>query len=291
VNLRPIFEGDQIMLPKKLTLSTIIMLAILALLVGCRGGEETAVLNEVTFIAGNNSFNGPDTIPAGWTQIRLQNEGPEFYHVQLMRLEEGKTVADLTAALVENPVAPAWAKHYGGPNPPHVGESSTAVIYLEAGDYALIDTVPGKDGTPHVHHGMAKAVRVTPNGDNAAAEPTADVVMDMDDFSFSLSRPLSAGVQTIRVNNRGAQPHEVFLARLAPGKSAGDLLASLAPDAPPEAIDWQALGGVSVIESGAHSYFTAELEPGTYALLCFAPDHDSGAPHFMMGMMQEFVVE
>jgi quercetin dioxygenase-like cupin family protein len=52
------------------------------LLAACRNGEETAVLSEITFIAGNNSFNGPDTIPAGWTQIRLQNDGPEFYHVQ-----------------------------------------------------------------------------------------------------------------------------------------------------------------------------------------------------------------
>jgi hypothetical protein len=273
-------------------LSTILILMILALLLGaCQSGDETAVLNEVTFIARDNRFNGPDTIPAGWTHIQLQNEGPEFYHVQLMRLEEGKTVADLAAALAENPVAPAWARHYGGPNPPHVGESSTAVVYLEQGDYALIDTVPGKDGIAHVHHGMAKALQVTANDKATAVEPAADVVMDMDDFSFSLSRPLTAGVQTIRVNNRGAQPHEVFLARLAPGKSAGDLLASLAPDAPPDAIDWQALGGVSVIEPGAHSYFTVELEPGAYALLCFAPDHQSGAPHFMMGMMQEFVVE
>lgn len=279
------------MLPRKQTLFTVLV-AVLSLLLGaCQSGEETAVSQEVVFIAQNNSFTGPDTIPAGWTQISLQNEGPEFYHVQLMRLERGKTVSDLIAALRENPIAPDWAKHYGGPNPPHVGESSTAIVFLEPGDYALIDTVPGKDGTPHIHHGMGKSLQVTTNDQETAVEPTADVVMDLDDFSFSLSRPLIAGEQTIRVNNRGAQPHEVFLARLAPGKSAGDLLASLAPDAPPEAIDWQALGGVSVIESGAHSYFIVDLEPGTYALLCFAPDHHSGAPHAMLGMMQEFVIE
>ncbi len=266
-------------------------LALVLLLAACQSGETTAVPNEVTFTARANSFSGPDTIPAGWTELRLANEGPEFYHMQLMRLDEGKTVADLTAALAESSVAPAWARHYGGPNPPHVGESSTAVVFLEPGDYALIDTVPGKDGTPHVHHGMAKAVRVEANGNGTAVEPEADAVIDMFDFNFTVSRSLVAGKQTIRVNNRGEQPHELFLARLAPGKTVNDLLASLAPDAPPEAIDWRALGGVSVIESGDHSYFTVDLEPGTYALLCFAPEQHSGAPHFMMGMMQEFVIE
>ncbi len=280
------------MLRRRFNVYTMFMALVLLLsLAACQSGDVTVAPHEATFTARANSFSGPDTIPAGWTQLRLANEGPEFYHMQLMRLEEGKTVADLTAALAQNPVAPTWAKHYGGPNPPHVGESSTAVVYLEPGDYALIDTVPSKDGTPHVHYGMAKAVRVTPNGNGTAVEPKADAVIDMYDFNFTMSQPLVAGKQTIRVNNRGEQPHELFLARLAPGKTVNDLLASLAPDAPPEAIDWRALGGVSVIESGAHSYFTVDLEPGTYALLCFAPEHHSGAPHFMMGMMQEYVIE
>jgi hypothetical protein len=138
---------------------------------------------------------------------------------------------------------------------------------------------------------MAKSLIVTPAEASTGSEPVADVTMDMLDFSYSLSPPLTAGKHTIRVDNKGEQPHEVFLARLAPGKGVDDLLASLAPDAPADAIDWQALGGISVIESGAHAYFSVDLEPGRYALVCFAPDHDSGAPHFMKGMMQEISVK
>lgn len=277
---------------KKPSIMMILFSLMLALLVAaCQGAAAQTQVNEAVFTAQDNSFSGPDTIPAGWVQLRVVNEGSEFYHIQLVKLAAGKTVDDLVAALEENPVRPAWAELYGGPNPPIPGQSSQAVVELEAGNYALIDTVPDKNGTPHFQHGMVKEVTVVNDAEVVSVEPEADVTMDMLDFNYVLSQPLEAGQQTIRVNNKGRQPHEVFLARLAPGKGVDDLLASLAPDAPADAIDWQALGGISVIESGAHSYFTVDLESGRYALICFAPDHDSGAPHFMLGMSQEIVVE
>jgi hypothetical protein len=276
---------------KKHTFTIILLALVLALLVSACQGAQAAQSNEITFTARDNRFSGPDKIPAGWIHLRLVNEGSEFYHMQLVKLSDGKTTTDLVAALQESHVPPAWAKFYGGPNPPAPGHSSEAIVKLEPGGYALIDTVPDKSGTPHVQHGMVKAVTVTPADGAGAVEPEADVSLDMLDFSYSLARPLTAGKHTIRVNNKGQQPHEVFLAKLAPGKGVNDLLASLAPDAPADAIDWQALGGISVIESGAHSYFSVELEPGRYALVCFAPDHASGAPHFMKGMAQEITVQ
>lgn len=277
------------MLQKKLSISIILLTLALALLVSaCQGAQ--AAPTEVTFTARDNSFSGPDSISAGWTQLRLVNEGPDFYHIQLVKLNEGKTVEELVTALKENPVRPHWAELYGGPNPPMPGQSSEAIINLEPGQYALIDTVPDKTGTPHVHYGMAQALTVT-STKSEVSEPVADVTMGMFDFSYSLSQPLTAGKQTIRVNNNGQQPHEVFLARLAPGKSVNDLLASLAPDAPADAIDWQALGGISVIEAGAHAYFSVDLEPGRYALVCFAPENHTGKPHFMLGMSQEITVQ
>lgn len=267
----------------------LLTLALALLLSACQ--RVQAARSEATFTARDNRFTGPDAIPAGWTRMRLVNEGPDFYHIQLVKLNEGKSVDDLVTAMQENAVRPAWAQLYGGPNPSVPGQSSEAFVKLEPGNYALLDTVPDKTGTPHLHYGMAKALTVAPPEGTAGSEPRADVTLDMFDFTYQLSGPLTAGEQIIRVNNKGEQPHEVFLARLAPGKGVNDLLASLVPDAPPEAIDWQALGGISAIEPGAHAYFPVDLEPGRYALVCFAPDHDSGAPHFMLGMMQEIAIE
>ena len=266
----------------------LLSLALALVLSACQGAQ--AARDEVVFSAHNNNFSGPDSISAGWTQLRLENEGPDFYHIQLVRLSAGKSVQDLVSALRENPVRPDWAELYGGPNPAVPGQASTAAVRLDPGNYAVVDTVPDKSGTSHVNYGMAKALTVLPADEKAGMEPQADVTLDMSDFTYELSSSLTAGKHTIRVNNKGRQPHEVFLARLAPGKGVEDLLASLAPDAPPEAIDWQALGGVSAIEAGTHAYFSAELEPGRYALVCFAPERSSGLPHFMMGMAQEITV-
>jgi hypothetical protein len=277
--------------PSKKTSVTFILFALaLALLVSACQEARAAQINEVTFTARDFSFSGPDTITAGWTKLWLVNEGPDYHHIQLVKLAADKTIADLVAALSESPILPTWAQEYGGPNPPDAGQSIEAIVNLEVGNYALICTVPDQMGIPHVHHGMIKALTVMSASGPAAPEPVADITMDMLDFSYRLSKPLTAGQHTIRVNNVGDQSHEVFLARLAPGKGVNDLLASLAPDAPRETIGWQALGGISVIEPGMHAYFTVELEPGRYALICFAPDDASGAPHFMMGMTQEFTI-
>jgi uncharacterized cupredoxin-like copper-binding protein len=276
----------------KQTLS-IVLLLILALsfvLSACQQDAQAEQFNEVTFAAHDFSFSGPDSIAAGWTRLRLDNEGPDYHHMQLVRLSAGKTVDDLVAAFNESPVLPAWAEEVGGPNPPEAGQSSEAIVNLAAGDYALICTVPDRQGVPHIQHGMVKALTVEAEA-GETAEPTADVTLDMLDFSFTLSAPLQAGEQTIRVNNVGAQGHEVFLARLAPDRSLDDFLASFSPDAAFDGPVWQAMGGLSVIEPDAYGYFTVDLESGQYVLACFAPDENSGMPHLMMGMVQEITVE
>jgi hypothetical protein len=279
------------MFQTKLSIITILLALALILLVSACQGAQAAQVNEVTFTAHDNSFSGPETIPAGWIRLRLINEGPDLYHIQLVKLSGDKTGEALIASLHENPMMPAWAKQYGGPNPPIPGQSSEAVVKLEPGNYVIIDWVPDQTGTPHFAHGMVKALTVTPSKGGEGVEPQADVSLDMLDFSYSLSKPLTTGQHTLQVNNKGQQPHEVFLARLAPGKGVDEFLASLAPGSPAEAIDWQALGGISVIEPGTHSYFSVDLEPGKYVVICFAPDHGSGAPHFMNGMVQEIIVQ
>jgi len=58
-----------------------------------------ATPNMVSFTAKEFSFDGPDTIPAGLTMIHLTDAGQELHHVQLIKLEEGKTFADYQAAV------------------------------------------------------------------------------------------------------------------------------------------------------------------------------------------------
>src|SRR5678815_2352898 len=56
-------------------------------------------IRTVTVTATDYSFAAPDTIPAGLTELRLLNRGTEMHHAMLVRLDAGKTMADLFAAM------------------------------------------------------------------------------------------------------------------------------------------------------------------------------------------------
>jgi hypothetical protein len=50
------------------------------------------------------------------------------------------------------------------------------------------------------------------------------------------------------------------------------------------------MGGATPMDKGRYMYITVNLEPGRYALLCFAPDAKDGKPHIAHGMIREITV-
>ena len=249
-----------------------------------------AAPNVVTVTATDFAFDAPAEIPAGVTTFRLVNKGPDIHHVQLVRMEEGKTLDSLMAAFKKGGPPPAWAKDAGGPNTPNPGEESNYTTTLEPGSYALICFIDTPDKVPHIMKGMVKAMTVVPApaGQIAAAEPAADVTMSLADYSFNLSKPLVAGKQTIRVENAASQPHEVFLIQFAPGKNMKDLTewAKTYKGPPPG----KAMGGTTGIAPGGHGLISVDLPAGDYGLLCFIPDAKDGKPHIAHGMAQEMKI-
>ncbi len=244
--------------------------------------------NVVTFTAKDFVFEGPTEIPAGVTTIQLVNQGPELHHATLVKLEEGRTGSDYIQALRPGAPPPAWAQTLGGPNAPAPGESANATQTLEAGSYAFVCFIPSPDGTPHFAKGMVHNFRVTPTSTASAAEPQADIVMRLDDYKFELSRPITAGTHTFRVENVGPQHHEIQLVQLAPGKTAKDVIQWVhAPKGPPPG---KPLGGIAGTDPNTHAYFTANITPGEYALICFLPDHKDGKEHYEHGMVQQITV-
>jgi hypothetical protein len=151
-------------------------------------------------------FDAPASIPSGTTTFRLQNTGKEPHHLWIVKLSDGKTPGDFNKAMKSWGSAlkmPAWAIDVGGPNTAGAGESAEGTMTLEPGTYMLVCWVPSPDGMLHVMKGMVKSMTVT--GRPAAAfEPTADITMTMDDYSFELSQPITPGRHTIRFENRAA---------------------------------------------------------------------------------------
>jgi hypothetical protein len=256
-----------------------------------------AGLNEVTFEAVDYGFKGPDTIPAGLTRVQIVNKGTDLHQVQLLRLTDGKTAEDFAAAVKAapfNPIGPAttpaWLHYIGGPNGVIPGESATAVVTLEPGNYVLTCFIPNSKGVAHAAMGMVKPLKVTGAADSKAPEPIASINITATDFNLTIDKPIAAGPQTIRFINAGMQPHEVLVVQLPPDKTVKDFAAAFEPghSGPPPG---KPIGGIAGIDRGGHAFFTAKFEPGHYGLICFFIDGTKQAAHFALGMTHEFTVK
>jgi hypothetical protein len=281
----------------------IALVAAASMLVACGGGESAPndssaaaavppTPNVVTVTAADFAFQAPDTIPAGVTEIRLVNQGPNLHHAQLVRLEQGKTFDDLMVALKAmkpNEGPPAWITMAGGPNAPQVSETSTLIQTLEPGNYALLCFVDIPDHVPHVAKGMVKALTVVPaSTPSTAVAPVADVTMQLVDYAFNTTPALTAGRHVIKIENAAQQGHEVFIAQLASGKTVADVekwMESM-QGAPP----LKPMGGVAFMAPGTSVLMPVDLPAGNYMLICFVPDAKDGKPHFMKGMVTEIKV-
>lgn len=271
-----------------------------------RSGETGAAPNLVSLTATEYAVQAPDTVPSGWTALRIVNRGREIHYGHMVRLDSGKTVHDLVTGYAEAIRAsgprPKWVARFGGPGGVAPGDSSSVTQFLEPGAYVWICPIEDEKGTPHFTRGEVEPFVVrdagAPTGDRATA-PTATAVIRLTDFSFDVDTALRAGKHTIRVENAGVEPHDLVLMKLAPGKSIEDLRRALNPerarrDAPavaPEPFESLAsiAGGIAVIAPKMQAFFDTTLSPGEYALACMttAPD---GRSHIEHGMLRPLTV-
>jgi hypothetical protein len=250
---------------------------------------------EVTYTAVDFSYNGPDTLPGGWTRVHVKNSGKDLHHILFVQLKDGKSQADFEAALKADPMLakpPSWIRFAGGPNAIIPGEAGTALINLEPGNYLLICVVPDPKGVLHVAQGMIKPVTVTESKKSTAA-PKAARRIELNNFSYTIPKPLTAGKQIIEVVNKGSQDHELVLVQLPPNHTIMDFGRHFMPDAPTAGgpLPGKPIGGIVGLGPGEHAYFYADLAPGRYGLICFWPDTAGDRhPHFTKGMMADFTI-
>lgn len=247
-----------------------------------------AAPNVVNITASEYKFDAPAEITAGMTTFTLTNGGKEMHHATLIKLDSGKTIDDLMAgikAMKPGTPPPGWVIAAGGPNAAAPGNSTSLTMNLEAGNYVLVCFIPDAKGVPHVMHGMAKALTVTPNATANTTPPASDVTLTLSNYKFDFSTPLTAGTHTIKIQTAAGQPHEFTLFQLAPGKTASDVVKFVEggmKGAPPG----MPIGGVAALGTGRDAFFNVDLKPGDYAAVCFLEDAADGKPHYTHGMIQ-----
>jgi hypothetical protein len=245
----------------------------------------------VTIVATDYAFAAPDTIPSGLTTFKMVNRGREPHQAVVIGAP-GRTWDEIRAAMTApGPFAP-WLTFPGGPGTVAGGDSANATARLEPGNYFIVCFISSADGVMHVMKGMVRRLVVGPAPRRASgpqAEPHADLVATLSDYAFTLSKPLTAGTQTIRVENTGPQLHELSIEQLAPGKTLSDLqrwIAGGMTGEPPT----RPVAGFEGPDVGKTGWITVTLAPGTYLLTCYVPDAQDGKPHVVHGMVQEITV-
>jgi len=260
---------------------------------------RAAKIPVVTVHAKDFSFDAPKTITAGMTSFKLVNDGKMLHHLQIMKLEHGKTFADLQAAMKDPAAAPpTWLVSVGGPNAAVPGNTIEATLNLEAGNYVIACFIPSPgDPAPHFTKGMiqpltvAAASGVAQAGAEMADAPTPTVHLVLKDYGFAFSKPLHAGKNVIHVMNEGPQEHEAVFVKLAPGKHIADVNAWVTKEGMKGPPPGTPIDGMASLAKGRTGIFTANLTPGTYGLICFAPDTKDHKEHSLHGMTSEFVVK
>lgn len=281
-----------------------LLAAVAALGSACQGGgndaigEGVAAAHKVLIVTTtDHAFEAPDTVAAGFTVVRIVNHGREPHAATLVRLDDRKTLPEYLEAYAEanrtGGQRPDWARFLGGTVsfvPPQ--SEGTVTLNLEPGNYAWVCHVPDSDGTLHVlGRDQAHAFVVLPSTGDAPASsaPEATVSLRMLDFGYTLSAPLSAGRNVIRVENVGVEPHHVLLFKLGPGRTVEHfqkwIQNSMQGEAPSTFV-----GAMAELSTGAAGYLEVDLPPGEYVLICLIAGRDE-VPHFVKGMIQHVLVE
>lgn len=257
---------------------------------------EAPSLHQFSVTANGTGYEAPAEAQAGWTTISLANQSNGMRQASLLRFADGKTMDDLMALMQSGDVAgfPEWLIPVGGPVGVLPGMHGAVTLNLTAGDYIMLDAAPDAEGVPGFAKGYLAPLHVTASA-AATAEPVADLTLTLADYAFVFEETaMSAGRHTIRLENNGPQePHEIAIVKLAEGATLQDFMAAMSGEGPAGPPPGMPIGGSGPIAIGEAAYVDVELEAGaTYGLVCFLPSaHNHGQPHFMLGMMREFMVQ
>jgi plastocyanin len=125
------------------------------------GNGEALPKADVALQGKEYTYDKAPTLEAGTSTVSLTNMGTQDHEITVIKLDPGKTVADVGAFLAKPGGPPPF--HLQGGVAVKVGTTGTTTVDLEkGGNYVFACLIPdAKDGQPHVTKGMVTKVTVT----------------------------------------------------------------------------------------------------------------------------------
>lgn len=271
------------------------------------GGEEQEEEKKVVEVSTNMmEFDMVGELPSGWHTFEYTNNSQEVHFFLLNKYPEGKTIVDGTTEVV--PVfqkgmdlinegnieeafeafgeLPEWfsnVQYSGGVGLISPEVTGTTTIHLEPGYYVMECYIKMATGVFHTTMGMIHELVVT-GEDSGNSPPDSDVniVISTED-GIAIEGVVNQGKQIFSVHFKNQTTHENFvghdvnLVQLHEEADIDELEEWMNWSNPeglitpsPKGITF--LGGANDMAEGSTAYFTADLDPGNYALISEVPN-------------------
>lgn len=257
-------------------------------------------LPEINLTIGEAIEGMPESIEAGRYLLTVSGQpGPEDYAIgaSFLQLPEGLAFEDAMAQAAEAEDVPPFfyeSVFAGGAAAMAAAgaTSASAVVDLAAGagQWIVLDPSFSRAPLPFAVTGEMPA---------DLAEPESNATIGMGEMYIELNEgSLVAGENLIKLVNEGVQPHFVEVMGVPDGTTnenvAGAIEAMMGatPSAEPFDID-AAMPAAYLPEqsTGVTAWHAVTLDAGTYVVICWITDPETGMPHAMLGMHNVFVVE
>lgn len=259
---------------------------------------------EVTVEVSSDGVVAPAELPAGPHLVTLQAAAGLIGYLDIMQPPPGLSDEEATQLAFDaavNDLAQADWTYLGGTNTAAPGEPVTFVIDLPPGDYQWAASSYGEGGANEIMHLAPLTVAAAPATPVASAtalpeqEVTVDVHVQMtDDLTFVVDpNPLPAGPHIWEFANTGAEsPHHAVIFRVPDGTTGEQIVdefVAMASGTPPTGtgvMDQATWVGYAALQSpGVTTWVEFDLQPATYAVVCFIVDPVTGRPHVLDGMV------
>jgi hypothetical protein len=229
--------------------------------------------NAVTVSTPGMAFDVSGPLRPGVATLTLQNDDDVSHMMAMVPLKDGVTLDQFRDALAkgEDEATKLLAGDpeqtaYGTPAPVGPGASSTTtMVDLPAGHYALVCFFTSDDGTPHFQQGMIGELTV--EGEEVTAEPDSDGRIEISDDGITLPDGFD-GHGTFEVTNTGTTPHSISFAALDEGTTLDDFYqAEGQAQATGTSMDVDGgslAGGVDNLLPGQSTYLVVDLDAGHY---------------------------
>ncbi|WP_412560805.1 hypothetical protein [Winogradskyella sp. MIT101101] len=265
--------------------------------------------NVIEIITEEMDFQMPDTISSGWNTFRYKNLSPQTHFFLIDKYPEGKTSDDaenLVAPVFDSAMKlimegkteegfaefsklPEWfgeVVFVGGSGLLSPNQTGETTLNVKPGKYIIECYVKMSNGVFHTSMGMTKDIVVT-DADSGNKPLTSDIDISISStdgivFNDSISpgKHIFSVLYKDQITHENFVGHDINLVKLDENANLKEL-ENWMNWADPKGLIEPApngvtfIGGVNDMPEGNIGYFSANLEPGNYALISEVPNASS----------------